>query len=59
MLNDKINVINVGTDVFANAVKEQGIPAEQLNWKPAKRRFCPKGRKKFSKRQCILILRKK
>ena len=34
MLNDKINVINVGTDVFANAVKEQGIPAEQLNWKP-------------------------
>ena len=37
MLNDKINVINVGTDVFANAVKEQGIPAEQLNWKPGKK----------------------
>ena len=37
MLNDKINVINVGTDVFANAVKEQGIPAEQLNSKPGKK----------------------
>lgn len=37
MLNDKISVINVGTDVFANAVKEQGIPAEQLNWKPGKK----------------------
>lgn len=37
MLNDKINVINVGTDVFADAIKEQGIPAEQLNWKPGKK----------------------
>ena len=30
MLNDKINVINVGTDVFADAIKEQGIPAEKV-----------------------------
>ena len=34
MLNDKISVINVGTDVFADAIKEQGVPAEQLAWKP-------------------------
>ena len=37
MLNEKINVINVGTDVFAEAIKAQGVPAEHLNWKPGKK----------------------
>ncbi len=37
MLNDKISVINVGTDVFADAIKAQGVPAEHINWKPGKK----------------------
>ncbi len=36
MLKDEINVINVGTDVFADAIKQQGGNAVQLNWKPGK-----------------------
>ena len=47
MLNDKINVINVGTDVFADAIKEQGIPAEQLNWKPREKAVMSKRAKEI------------
>lgn len=34
MLNQNINVVNVGTDTFSEAVKEQGIPVVQLDWRP-------------------------
>ncbi|MBE7092913.1 MAG: DUF1116 domain-containing protein [Clostridiales bacterium] len=34
MLNDKIKVINVGTDTFYDAVKDQGIEGVHLNWQP-------------------------
>jgi len=47
MLNDKISVINVGTDVFCDAIKEQGINAEQLNWKPTEKKELSKRAKEI------------
>ena len=34
MLDNKINAINIGTDVFADAIAQQNVPVNHLNWKP-------------------------
>ena len=47
MLNEKINVINVGTDVFCDAIKQQGIDALQLNWKPTEKKELSKRAKEI------------
>ncbi len=41
MLNDKINAINVGTDVFADALDSQSVPVCHLNWKPREKVTMP------------------
>lgn len=37
MLDQEINVVGIGTDVFTDAIKEQGVKAHQLDWKPSKK----------------------
>ncbi len=37
MLNDKISAVNIGTDVFCDALKQQNQDAVQIDWKPRKK----------------------
>ena len=37
MLDQEINVVGIGTDIFTDAIKEQGVKAHQLDWKPSKK----------------------
>lgn len=52
MLNDEIKVINVGTDTFYDAIKQQGLDGVQLEWQPkAKVELCEKAKQIFEKMQ--------
>lgn len=34
LFNERLNIINVGLERFSNSVKEQEVPAIQVDWKP-------------------------
>ena len=37
MLDQEINVVGIGTDVFTDAIKQHAVKAHQLDWKPSKK----------------------
>lgn len=34
LFNERLNIINVGLERFSDSVKEQEVPAIQVDWKP-------------------------
>ena len=53
MLDQEINVVGIGTDVFTDAIKEQGVKAHQLDWKPSKKAEISKFPQKYLQTPCI------
>jgi hypothetical protein len=35
LLNSKLNVINIGLDIFFQSLLEQNVNATQVDWKPS------------------------
>lgn len=34
LFSERLNIINVGLERFSNSVKEQEVPAIQVDWRP-------------------------